>query len=161
MSEEESQPLSMALWGAAWLLGGVWFFCEMVGSEALDELALISEARVTDAKLVDVGEFDGEDNRGRYYAGAHGAYQFTVNGKDYFAKSTQGSSNFSETAKVEFLDRDPSINRMHGRGLQTIGDWLLRKVFGGLILLGFCLAPGSAQLNAAYKAYKRQQGFAI
>lgn len=151
----------MALWGVAWFLGGLWFFWAMVGSDSLDELALIRDARITDATLVDVGEFDGEDNRGRYYQGAHGAYQFTANGKDYYAKSTQSSSYFDEHAKVEFLDRDPTVNRMHGKGVQTIGEWLWRKVIGGLVLLGFFLAPGIAQLNSAYKAHKRQQGFTV
>ena len=161
MSKEDAQPVSMALWGAAFFIGGLWFFYALIVRDALDELALIREARVTEATFVGFSEFDGEDSRGDYYAGADGAYQFTVNGKDYYAKSTQSSSNFSETAKVEFLDHDPTVNRMHGRGVQTIREWLLRKVLGGLVMLGFFLAPGIAQLDSAHKAYKRQQGIPI
>ena len=153
-------PVKAALWGVAFLAGGA-LMCKAFIGNPMNDLALIRESRVTDATLMETAEFDGEGERGQYYEGVNGAYQFAVNGKDYFALSTQSHSSFDPVAQVQFLERDPSINRMKGDGVQTIGEWLWRKAGLGLILAGIFMTPGIVQLRAAYRAHRQRQGTSI
>lgn len=160
MTEAQPRPLVQALWGLIWLLGGLWFWHWAVGNP-VHELALIRNAKTIDAELVDTSEFDGEDERGNYYEGVNGAYLFRVDGKEFYALSTQSHSRFDAIALVEYLDDDPAVNRMKGDGAQSVSEWLWRKLGLGLVLAGFCLAPGIAQLRSAYIAHRRQRGTAV
>ncbi|WP_447586143.1 hypothetical protein [Pseudoxanthomonas mexicana] len=157
MSKAEPRPLVQYVWAALWLTGGVWFWYAMAGNP-LNELALIRSAEVRQANLVDTSSFDGEDARGDYYEGVHGLYKFQVGGKDFYAVSTQSHSRFDSIALVEYLTEDPSINRVKGDGVQSVGEWLWRKLGLGLVFACFCLTPGVAQLNSAYKAHRHRQG---
>lgn len=139
------------LGGSVWIVVAVWFVFYYLGNP-IHELRLILYAKSVPGKVIETWEeFDGE------YGWSCGAiYTFRPPGgiKIKSFSSTCDNLSFSPVSpddpddlgpigiEVEYIPANPTINRIKGTGVQSLIDFLLRKVVLGSILLVMLVWPG-------------------
>jgi len=66
-------------------------------------------------------------------------------------------SGLNNNIQVEYLPSNPKINRVKGMGNQcaTIGEFILRRIIGGLVMLSFFVPFGIYTIKNAMKEYKK------
>jgi len=155
MANTRREALKSITWGLTWVVGAIAFWLQVAGNPIHDlQLALSAEVapgRVTDSSE-DV-EF-GDDGRENWWSGV--GYTFVLPDGREIESGQSGEErlppelvDISEPVpvEVEYLADSPTTNRLKGSGSQSLGEWLLRKVgFGGVLLVLF-LMPGVTMLR--------------
>ena len=132
--QESSNPWKSLLIGIALLIAGFMFWDWGTG-KILDDLLLVREKSVTIGELVETIEHEQEDFRGRVYFSEIGVYQFRVGEKLFETSAREPVGALPEFVDVEFIQRDPTINRVAGDGAQSVFEWAWRKLALSIILL--------------------------
>ena len=149
-------PIKTLFFGVVFLLVGFWFWHSMMGNP-LSDLALLQRGQQAAGKLVETQDHEEEDHRGNIYFSDVGIYAFQSNGQEFMADTRAPTGSLPLAITVEFLADDPSTNRVLGDGAQSVWEWVWRKLGLGLLLLGFCLAPGVGVIRSAILEVRRQR----
>lgn len=136
--------------GLALLLGGALLWNALIEDIRRDFL-LIRGKSVAPGTLTATHESETEDERGRVSFSDVGVYQFVTNDVTYKSATNKATGRLPSTVKVEFLTRDPSVNRVAGDGAQTMFEWAWRKLGLGVLLLIMFTAPGISLLSSTLK----------
>ncbi|MBW8366640.1 MAG: hypothetical protein K0M70_02125 [Arenimonas sp.] len=135
MSEQtRSDPLKSFFIGIALLLAGFMFW-EWSTGDILNDLLLVREKSTIVGELVRTIEDEQEDSRGRVIFSDIGVYRFRVGEKMFQSITRKPTGTLPEFVDVEFIQSDPSINRIAGDGAQSELEWAWRKLGLSLILL--------------------------
>lgn len=153
---DTASPIKTLLFGLVFLLVGFWFWHGTVGNPLAD-YALLQRGQQALGKLVETQDHEEEDHRGNIYFSDVGIYAFQWNGQEFLAHTRAPTGSLPLTITVEFLADDPSTNRVQGDGAQTVWEWVWRKFGLGLILLGFCLAPGIGVIRSGVLELRRRR----
>lgn len=127
------------IWGIIIIAFAVWILS--VTTTPFNELELIRHAKVTEGEIYDASR-DSNQNGATFWIAA---FSFTAPNSKVRLTGVSLISNdvlkdFSDESTpypvaIDYLPNRPSINRIHGSGIQTIWDWL-RYYFGhGLFIL--------------------------
>ena len=167
---ERREGLKIAVWGVLWIVGAVAFWLYAAGNP-INDLRLALSASVAAGQVTDSWE-DAEDTDSGGLSWSHGvAYTFFLPDGFEVKSGEVGSgrlrSEFVDLKRpvpveIEYLAGSPAVNRLKGNGSQSLGEWLLRKVgVGGLLLVVFLLPgvqlfrSGVAELRSAQKLSSR------
>lgn len=155
-AEDASSVWKSFLVGLAFLAGGLWFWNHTMEG-ALNDILILRDKSTTTGRLVDIVENEAEDERGRVYFSDVGVYDFKVEGKTFKTLTRKPTGKLNNIETIEFLRRNPTVNRVAGDGAQTVFEWSWRKLGLGIVLLGMFSAPGIVQLNTALGEYRRRR----
>ena len=148
MDQKTIDRLKSVFWGLVFLAGGFYFWLYFVGNP-ISELALIRRGGTAQGfissfrtKVEDAGPSKMADFR-------YATYTFQLpDGRIFRGEADDHRGTLPDDLsriEVEYLPDDPTVNRIKGSssGSATIGDWLLRKVCVGGLLLAMALSPGA------------------
>jgi hypothetical protein len=150
---DAQNPLKTLVIGVLFLIGGIWFWIEMIGNP-LSDLALVKRGEQALGKLVSTDVHEAEDHRGHVFFSDVGVYSFQADGEEFLAITRMPTGSLPPTIVVEFLPTDPSTNRVLGDGAQSVWEWIWRKLGFGLIVLGFCIGPGIEFIRQAVLEFR-------
>ncbi|HLG17758.1 MAG TPA: hypothetical protein VJH03_25160 [Blastocatellia bacterium] len=161
-----AEAIKTTLWGFGWILAAAWLWASAVGNP-IHDLRLMLGASTTPGQIIGTWEDvqDGDDGRAHWYHGI--AYTFRLpDGREIRAATGSRSGRLSPelvnskdpiAVEVEYDPRVPSVNRLKGDGSQSLGDWLLRKVVLGGVLLILFMWPGVKLLRDGIAEFRAGQ----
>ncbi|ODS57825.1 MAG: hypothetical protein ABS36_05135 [Acidobacteria bacterium SCN 69-37] len=156
MADSRREALKTIAWGVLWIVGAVAVWLQSAGNP-IHDLRLALGAEVSPGRVTDSWEDtdDGDDGRLNWWSAV--AYTFVLPDGREIKSGDSGSGRlrpeFADITdpvpvEVEYLASSPTINRLRGSGSQSLGEWLLRKVGLGGVLLVVFLMPGAHLLRS-------------
>jgi hypothetical protein len=146
-----------------WLIFGFIFWWHEVGNP-FDEYQLITNSRTANGFIIDTQEDEVEDDEGqsRWYHSYY--YEFQTPDGNTFKETKEFRGQIEDELegikkpypiKVEYLLKNPSINRMKGNGNTTVFEWLWRKIGLGSLFLFMILSPGIFAIKKEFLNIKK------
>jgi hypothetical protein len=148
MSEIKAEIRSIAI-GILLLIPGIWLMSKW-GTNPINSFALIREAEIAECTVLDTYEYWGSSDDWGDNTSHSLLYTFHApDGREFkkWSGAMWGSipeeyRQLPKPAEVEYLLSDPSINRFHGEGAQSIIGWVFRDIIGNILLLVGLFLPG-------------------
>lgn len=157
------QALKTVAWGFLWIVGAGAIWLNLVGNP-LHELRLILRAETAQGQIVNTWEDveEGDEGGSHWYHSVD--YTFRLrDGREITASTGRRSGRLSPElanlaqpipVQVEYDRFSPSISRLKGDGNQSVGEWLVRKVGLGGVVLVLLLSPGVKLIQDGIRGYR-------